>query len=121
MCGGLTQRRVRWQERFDQSLSACTEFPKIALHLLQQSQRAKMNSGLERQTRIVEVAPDLSVEVGDRAQLFGIDQMFGNPNQTLVCVHRRHERMYKHANLRRNSKIRAARFATPPALIRLLP
>ena len=46
-----------------------------------------MNAGLERQARIVEVAPDLPIEVGDRAQLFGIEQMFGNQKQTLVCVH----------------------------------
>ena len=46
-----------------------------------------MNAGLERQTSIVEVAPDLPIEVGDRAQLFGIEQMFGNQKQTLVCVH----------------------------------
>ena len=70
LCGILAQRRVRCQERFDQTPSACREFPQLALHLLQQRQWAKVNAGLERQARIVEVAPDLSIEVGDRAQLF---------------------------------------------------
>jgi hypothetical protein len=35
-----------------------------------------VNAGLERQARIVEVAPDLSIEAGDRAQFLGIEQMF---------------------------------------------
>src|ERR1019366_1828199 len=84
-CGLLAQRRVRCQERFDQVLSACREFSQLALHLLQQRQWAKVNAGLERQARIVEVTPDLSIEAGDRAQLFGIEQMLGNQEKTLVC------------------------------------
>ena len=46
-----------------------------------------MNAGLKRQARIVEVAPDLAVKIGDRAQFLGIEQMLGDANQTFVRVH----------------------------------
>src|SRR5262245_38791784 len=47
LCGLLAQRRVRCEECIDQFLSACREFSQFTLHLLQESQRAKVDPGLK--------------------------------------------------------------------------
>jgi len=47
---------------------------------------AEVNADLERQTRLVQVTPDVAVERADRLKLRRVDQIFGHSNQTLVGV-----------------------------------
>ena len=46
-----------------------------------------MNSRIKRQAGVVEVAPDLAVEIGDHAQFLGIQEMLRDADQTFVRVY----------------------------------
>src|SRR5438309_9964170 len=65
----LAEARVSGKEHFHQLAPLVLELPQLLVYRLQQRQGQEVNADFERQTRLVQVAPDVAVKHADGLKL----------------------------------------------------